>query len=66
MEDIGQAINQSRAFNEKLIAALMTEYNQNTTILPVGWFSNMPGWFPALQKNHNFGTTPYNGKLGVE
>ena len=66
MEDIGQAINQSRSFNEKLIAALVFEYNDTTPTLPVWWFSNMPGWFPALQKNHNFGTTPYNGKTWVE
>jgi hypothetical protein len=66
MDDIWQAINQSRSFNEKLVAALVFEYNENTTTLPVGWFSNMPGWFPALQKNHNFGTTPYNGKTWVE
>lgn len=66
MEDISDAINQSRGFNEKLIAALVFEYNQDTTTLPVGWFSNMPGWFPALQKNHNFGTTAYNWKTWVE
>lgn len=66
MDDIGDAVNQSREFNKKLVAALVFEYNQNTTTLPLGWFSKMPGWFPALQRNHNFGTTPYNEKTGVE
>lgn len=65
-DDIKQVINQSREWNTKLVDALVKEYQSDSTVLPVNWFSRLPGWFPTLKKNHNFNTDGYAGKHGAE
>lgn len=61
-DDIKQVINQSREWNDNLVDDLVKEYKSDSVVLPVNWFSNLPGWFPTLKKNHNFNTDGYAGK----
>ena len=64
-DDIKDILNQSRQWNNQLVDALVKEYGNNSSKLPVNWFSRLPGWFPTLKTNHDFEVDAFEGQYGV-